>query len=124
LIRFRLGELATQLAFPRVLFLIDANIHANSHFRSWTVDRTARGFIRAPTESAQDTIRSSTRCPRRYTVTIGFWGESYQHGTYVPARETGDLSVDGAPGVKLRRSAMPPVLPSDDNAISGPMKRK
>jgi hypothetical protein len=38
--------------------------------------------------------------------------------------ETGDLSVHGAPGVKLRCSAMPPVLPSDNGAISGPMTRK
>jgi hypothetical protein len=78
----------------------------------------------APTESAQDTIRSSTPLPLALHRNDWLLGESYQHGTYVPARETGDLSVDGAPGVKLRRSAMPPVLPSDDNAISGPMTRK
>jgi hypothetical protein len=33
-----------------VLLLIDTDLHADSHFRSWTVDRTAREFIHAPTE--------------------------------------------------------------------------
>jgi hypothetical protein len=44
----RVGGPATQLTFVLVLFLIDVDLHANSQFRSWKVDRTAGEFIHAP----------------------------------------------------------------------------